>query len=104
MDIVGKYDSDRELLRSDAYGDGGTDFLFSRLEGAVMNQCEEDIVAFPRYAIWANTVRDHIGSALVKLEDGETDEAKRLLIHAHNSLAPLQRSRSLLIRPWIGVT
>ncbi|WP_177418012.1 hypothetical protein [endosymbiont of Lamellibrachia barhami] len=52
-----------------------------------MNQCEEDIAVFPRYAIWANTVRDHIGAALVKLEDGETDKARRLLIHAHNSLS-----------------
>ena len=40
-----------------------------------------------RYAIWANTVRDHISAAIRLIENNKTDEGYRLLIAAHNSLS-----------------
>lgn len=86
--LLKKFDSDQELRVSDAYADGGLTMLFGRLERAVVNQVEDGEATVPRFAIWANTVRDHISTAIRLLDGGgNKDEAIRLLTHAHNSLS-----------------
>lgn len=86
--LLRKFDSDQELRVSHAYEDGGLTMLFGRLERAVVNQVENGEATVPRYAIWANTVRDHISAAMRLLDGGgNKDEAIRLLTHAHNSLS-----------------
>jgi hypothetical protein len=72
---------------SSAYGDGGTTMLFSRLKRAAMNQCDDGDATVSRYAIWANTVRDHISAAIHLIENGEKEKGCRLLIPAHNSMS-----------------
>jgi hypothetical protein len=47
-----------------------------------------------RYAIWANTVRDNITEAIALQENGNEDEAKRLLIRAANSLSSFSEVQS----------
>ena len=48
---------------------------------------------FSRYAIWANTVRDHIAEAL-EILDTDRAEAERLLRHAQNSLSAFSEIQS----------
>lgn len=86
-DIAVQFDTDAKLVVSSAYGDGGTDFLFPRLIRAAMNQCYDGDAMVSRYAIWANTVRDHMSAAIRLIENSENDEGYRLLIAAHNSLS-----------------
>jgi hypothetical protein len=85
--IVSKFDTAEELVVSSAYGDGGTTLLFPRLIRAAMNQWDNGDSTVSRYAIWANTVRDHISAAIHLIENGETKDGCRLLIAAHNSLS-----------------
>lgn len=86
--LLRKFDSDQELRVSHAYEDGGLTMLFGRLERAVVNQVENGESTVSRYAIWANTVRDHVSTAMQLLDGGgNRDEAIRLLTHAHNSLS-----------------
>jgi hypothetical protein len=85
--IASKFDTAEELVVSSAYGDGGTTLLFPRLIRAAMNQWDGSDETVSRYAIWANTVRDHISAALRFIEKGETKNGRRLLIAAHNSLS-----------------
>ncbi|MBA4389819.1 MAG: hypothetical protein C0399_02650 [Syntrophus sp. (in: bacteria)] len=85
--IVSKFDTDEELVVSSAYGDGGTTLLFPRLIRAAMSQWEDGGATVSRYAIWANTVRDHISAAIHLIENCETNDGCRLLIAAHNSLS-----------------
>lgn len=87
QDVAARFDTDKELVVSSAYGDGGTELLFPRLIRAAMNQCYEGDATVSRYAIWANTVRDHISAAMRMIENNETKEGFRLLIAAHNSLS-----------------
>ncbi len=86
-DIVARFDTDEGLVVSEGYGDGGTELLFPRLTRAAMNQCYDGDAMVSRYAIWANTVRDHISAAIRLIENNETDAGYRLLIAAHNSLS-----------------
>ena len=86
-DIITKFDSDREFIVSDAYPDGGDDPLFPRLLRAAGNQASQGPAAIPRYAIWANTVRDNIRMADREMRDGNFQEAHRLLCRAANSLS-----------------
>jgi hypothetical protein len=85
--IVARFDTDEKLVVSTAYGDGGTNLLFPRLVRAAMNQCYDGDAMVSRYAIWANTARDHISTAIHLIENNETEQAVRLLISAHNSLS-----------------
>lgn len=85
--IVARFDTDEELVVSTAYGDGGTNLLFPRLVRAAMNQCYDGDAMVSRYAIWANTARDHIAAAIHLIENNETEQATRLLVSAHNSLS-----------------
>ena len=95
-DLINRFDNDRELTKSHAYGDGGTHMLFGRLERAAVNQAEGGEATLSRYAIWANTVRDHIAEAERLLrENDDRAEAERLLIHAHNSLSAFSEVQSL---------
>jgi hypothetical protein len=85
--IVARFDTDEKLEVSTAYGDGGTNLLFPRLARAAMNQCYEGDAMVSRYAIWANTARDHISAAIHLIENNEKEQGLRLLISAHNSLS-----------------
>lgn len=85
--LVSRFDTDEKLVVSTAYGDGGTSSLFPRLLRAALNQSDEGDATLSRYAIWANTVRDHIAAALRLIENGEKEEGVRLLTAAHNSLS-----------------
>lgn len=84
--IVQRYSEDR-LLISSAYADGGTDPLWGRFEGGVINQMEDGDATAARYAIWANTVRDNIVEAIKRMEAGDQVDAKRLMVRAANSLS-----------------
>jgi len=84
--IVQRYSEDR-LLISSAYADGGTDPLWARFEGGVINQMENGDAMAARYAIWANTVRDNIVEAIQRMESGDQAEAKRMMVRAANSLS-----------------
>lgn len=84
--IVQKYEVD-ELQLSTAYRDGSIDPLWGRFARAVSNQMESGDATFSRYAIWANTVRDNITEAMELMEAAETEEARRLMIRAANSLS-----------------
>jgi hypothetical protein len=86
-EIVSPFDTDERLVVSDAYGDGGTSPLFLRLLRAASNQCVEGNAMVSRYAIWANTVRDSISTALHLIENGQKEDGYRLLKAAHNSLS-----------------
>jgi len=85
--IASKFDTDKKLLVSNAYGDGGTNSLFPRLIRAALNQCDGGDATVSRYSIWANTVRDHISTAIRLIESGDKEEGYRLLTAAHNSLS-----------------
>lgn len=82
---IAQFDNDQRLIREDAYSDGGTRLLFGRLDRAVVSQCEDGEATVSRYAIWANTARDHIAEAM-RILDTDRAEATRLLTLAHNSL------------------
>ncbi len=84
--IVKKYSQD-ELMISEAYGDGGIDPLWPRFERAALNQMDDGDTALSRYAIWANTVRDNIISALELIDDAKPEEAGRLLTRAANAMS-----------------
>lgn len=86
-EIVSPFNTDERLVVSDAYEDGGTSPLFLRLLRAASNQCVEGEATLSRYAIWANTVRDSISTALRLIENGQKDDGYRLLNAAHNSLS-----------------
>lgn len=95
--IITRCSDDRRLLRSSAFGDGGIDPLFPRLERAAMNQLEGGSATLPRYGIWANTVRDNIAMALELLEQaGEEEEVKRLLYRAANSLSAFSEVQAMI--------
>ena len=69
-EIINTYNASPEIL-ANAFSDGGTDMLWSRLERAASNQIEHSEAAISRYAIWANTVRDHISEAIHLIEIGK---------------------------------
>jgi len=85
--IIEKYDSESEFRISEAYPDGGTGMLSGRLHRAALNQIELGAATFSRYAIWANTVRDHIVAAERAMTAGDLEESRRLLYSAANSLS-----------------
>lgn len=87
MRLIERFASSPEPVRADAYADGGLTALFPRLERAALNQLSDGDATLSRYGIWANTVRDHIGEALRRLDSGDTLDAQRLLIQVHNALA-----------------
>ena len=85
-EIINTYNASPEIL-ANAFSDGGTDMLWSRLERAASNQIEHSEAAISRYAIWANTVRDHISEAIHLIEIGKKAEAIKLLISAAKSIS-----------------
>jgi hypothetical protein len=85
--IIELYNNDKEFLVSNAFADGGIDPLFPRLDRAALNQAEEGEATVSRYAIWSNTVRDNIRQSVEEMDKDNTEEAKRLLRRAANSLS-----------------
>jgi len=92
--IIRRFDNDQHLLRSEAYPDGGTQVLMGRLGRAALNQATEGEATLSRYAVWANTARDHIAEALLLLDEDRA-EAERLLRLAHNSLSAFAEIQAL---------
>ena len=85
--IVRKYDTDREVIISESFLDGGIDPLFPRLSRAALDQFCQSAATISRYGIWANTVRDNIRQADKEIRDGNLQEAQRFLRRAANSLS-----------------
>jgi hypothetical protein len=85
--IIERYDTDRKFIVSKGFLDGGLDPLTPRLERAAGNQLSQGEATISRYGIWANTVRDNIRQAEQEMTKGDTNEARRLMIRAANSLS-----------------
>jgi hypothetical protein len=68
---------DDQQVISSAYADGGIEPLFPRLQRAAIDQIGSDDATYSRYAIWANTVRDNVRSAVDLLKKGDQREAER---------------------------
>lgn len=85
-EIVERYDQP-ELIVSSAYADAGTDPLWSRFSGGVINQIDGGDAMPARYAIWANTVRDNIIEGMRAIEAGNLDAGRHHFIRAANSLS-----------------
>lgn len=91
--IMAKFDQSA-VIKSSAYPDGGLDPLWPRFERAALNQVEGGEATLPRYAIWANTVRDNIIEAIDLQEKGEDEKAKTMLVRAANSLSAFSEVQS----------
>jgi hypothetical protein len=91
-EIISRFNTDRKLIDNgygnsdNGCGDGDHGYLFPRLMRAALNQCSDGDATISRYAIWADTVGDHISDAMHLMEKGEKEDCKRLLIAAYNSL------------------
>jgi hypothetical protein len=90
-EILERFDNDRKIQKLNAYEvseavqDGP---LNGRLERAAMNQIEDGIAMFPRYAIWAETVRGILLSAEADIAAGSlTDDTLRKLRRCINALS-----------------
>jgi hypothetical protein len=86
IEIIEKFDTDREFLLSREFPDGGTDPLSGQLHRAAYNQLCEDGTMVKQYGIWAHTVRNNIQQADVDIKNNNHKEARRLLHRAANSL------------------
>ena len=93
--ITQRYDTDR-LVISTAYTDGGVTHLRGRLEGGLLTQMEGGDAMAARYAIWANTVRDHIIAGMEALIAGQAEEGNRYLVRAANSLSAFADAQAYL--------
>jgi len=86
-EIIKAHECDNRIMVSSAYGDGGLDPLFGRLQRAAVNQVEDGTATLSRYGIWANTVRDNLREALLRYDSGETQEATRLIRRSIDALS-----------------
>ena len=77
--IIERYSKASDILKN-SYPDGGCAPLWPRFERAAINQISASPMALPRYAIWANTVRDNIAKALSQLDIGHTEDARKRLV------------------------
>lgn len=95
--IIERYSKASEILEN-SYSDGGRSPLWPPFERAAINQIADSPMALPRYAIWANTVRDNIAEALNQLDMGHTEDARQRLVEAANSLSAFSEMQSLFER------
>ena len=95
--IIERYSKASEILEN-SYSDGGCSPLWPRFERAAINQIADSPLALPRYAIWANTVRDNIAEALNQLDIEHTEDARQRLVEAANSLSAFSEVQSLFER------
>jgi hypothetical protein len=68
--------------------------MFSKLDRAAMNQVENGMSVFPRYADWAELTRDYLSEARACLERGDEEGLSQILVATANSLgafAAIQR-------------
>jgi hypothetical protein len=94
--LIKGYQHSSTLKVSEAYGDGGLEPLFPRLERAALNQIEGGDAAVSRYAIWANTLRDTIIDCIHELGgDAENREVIKKLVRAANSLSAFSDIQAL---------
>lgn len=84
--IIRQYDVDT-LKFSRAYGDGGIEGVWPRLERAAGNQISDGDATCSRYGIWANTVRDNVIAAIDYIKNDRPNEAEKLLIRVANNLS-----------------
>ena len=95
-EIIARYSTSEQLLISDAFGDAGLEPLLPRLKQAALDYAHDADSTVSRYAVWANTVRDHIIHALDRLEHGESEQDVRAsLIEAANSLSAFSEIQTL---------
>lgn len=91
--IIERYSGADDIVQN-SYSDGGCSPLWPRLERAIINQLSCSLTAIPRYAIWANTVRDNIEEALHELDSGQMEDARKRLIESANSLSAFSEVQS----------
>ena len=101
-EIIRSYCNDQDILVSEAYPDGGIDPLFPRLKRAAMNQESNGDAVFSRYAIWANTVRDNLISALEHSSQNNHSESNRLIRRSVNSLSAFAEIQAIFDPMNIG--
>ena len=89
---IDPYESDAEIVRAEGYRECGIDPLMPRLLRAALNQVSDGPAMVSRYAIWAETVRDNIITAL---DVDDQEEQRRLLTRAANSLSAFAEVQSL---------
>lgn len=94
-DILKTHDRSDRTLVSQAYMEGGTDMLFDRLERAALNQAHGGEARLARYAIWANTVRDHVIEGMRLMDAGDAVGARRMLTLAVNGLSAFSEIQAL---------
>ncbi len=80
-------------------GDYSNGYLFGRLNRAALNQSENGISTFSRYAIWANTARTGILESLSNMGKGDYNDAHRKLVDVANSLAAFSDLQSEFDNP-----
>lgn len=95
--IIERYSKASDILENSCSA-GGCSPLWPRFERAAINQIADSPMALPRYAIWANTVRDNIAEALNQLDMGHTEDARQRLVEAANSLSAFSEMQSLFER------
>jgi len=93
LDEIVKTYSEERPIKSDAYQDGGCDPLWPRFERAVLNQSFDGEATLPRYAIWANTMRDNIIERLKLVDNGGTEQARYHLrvVYSLSAFSDIQR-------------
>lgn len=101
--IIERYSQEHPII-SHAYCDGGLDPLWPRFERAAINQLSDGDATPSRYAIWANTVRDNIVEAVNCLEKGDTENTKKLLHRAINSLSAFSEVQAYFDLDGLGKT
>lgn len=95
QDIVRRYNQPH-LMISNAYGDGGLEPLWPRLERAAMNHLDGAPATPGRYGIWANTVRDILIEAIRQLDRSDLSAARNGMVRAANSLSAFSDVQALL--------
>lgn len=95
--IIERCSKASEILEN-SYSAGGCFSLWPRFERAAMHQISGAPMAFSRYTIWANTVRHNMAEALRQLDMGHTEDARRRLVEAANSLSAFSEVQSLFER------
>jgi hypothetical protein len=105
-EILERFDNDLNIQKLNAYEvseavhDGP---LNGRLERAAINQIEEGIATFSRYAIWAETVRGILLSAEADIAEGHlTDDTLRKLRRCINALSAFSEIQRILIHSHIA--
>ncbi|MGP8154914.1 MAG: hypothetical protein ACLQBQ_12400 [Smithella sp.] len=86
IELIEKFDTDREFLVSRKFPDRGYDPMSTLLHRAAYSQFCGDEATVKLYGMWASTIRDNIRQTDVEIENDNSKETHRLLRRAANSL------------------